>query len=371
MKKRAAAFALMSILMISMCSFAFASENTQKADELLSQSIDGMHSQLPQSVDDWLWGRDTNQLTDAGGMIGEVVGQALDEFSDKSRLAVRLVGIMLALTLLSSLANEVFAASGFAFAVRLCFAAAATVASGGVIIELLEWALECFKRSQSFILAFAPIYAGLIVSSGSAATGALGSSLLIGCQNAAVALVNRYVQPICAAMLGLSAAAGIGDTGLLGLVNGLKKLSVWSIGIISTLFSGFVRLQSALTLSADTVGIRTARFFASGAFPAVGAAFTEAVSALRANMSLVKNAVGLIGIASELAFFLPLIFCCVTASLGLGFTSIVGEMLEQRESACFLRGIKAAVDVICMVGVLNMSCVIVATLILLNTAQGV
>ena len=65
-----------------------------------------------------------------------------------------------------------------------------------------------------------------------------------------------------------------------------------------TIFTGLLSIQSVVGSSADTLTSKTAKYVISNCVPVVGGAVSDAYSTVKGSLSLLKNGIGGVGIAT-------------------------------------------------------------------------
>ncbi|MBQ5332368.1 MAG: hypothetical protein J6K92_03795, partial [Oscillospiraceae bacterium] len=125
----------------------------------------------------------------------------------------------------------------------------------------------------------------------------------------------------------------------LSSVTGLmKKLTALLMGFGMTIFTGLLSIQSIVGASADTLGVKAAKFVVSNFVPVVGSAVADAYSTMRSGLGLLRGAAGAFGIIAVCITLLPPIL--ETACLYLAMTAgeAAAEMFGIKELGTFFRG---------------------------------
>ena len=92
-----------------------------------------------------------------------------------------------------------------------------------------------------------------------------------------------------------------------GIAESIKKIAMWILSFISTVFIGVLGIQTTVSASADTLTMRTAKFILGSSIPVAGTAISEAFSTVTSSMGLLKSSVGIYGVVVLLLIFLPII----------------------------------------------------------------
>ncbi|MFS0643973.1 stage III sporulation protein AE [Siminovitchia sp. 179-K 8D1 HS] len=162
----------------------------------------------------------------------------------------------------------------------------------------VDYTIAAIDSMTQFIFALIPLILGLIASSGGVTSSALFHPLLIFLIHTSGLLVKNVVLPLLLLALILHIVSSLNEqykvTQLAGL---LKKGSIVVLGIFMTVLLGVISLQGTASAVADGVAIRTAKFVTGNFVPVVGKMFTEAADTVLTAGLLLKNAVGLAGVA--------------------------------------------------------------------------
>ena len=127
--------------------------------------------------------------------------------------------------------------------------------------QSVEAAVNAVKGCSSFMLTFVPIFASILALSGKTVTATAMNGLLLGASEVVSVTVSFTVLPLMGGYLALS--IGVGVSPLLNnssIVESVKKLSMWILSLISTVFIGVLSIQSAVNSAADSVALRTTKF---------------------------------------------------------------------------------------------------------------
>lgn len=149
--------------------------------------------------------------------------------------------------------------------------------------------ISAIKSVGVFMLSFIPIYSGLIIAGGGVATGAIYQSvMLIFCELVTEGL-SFGVSPLISAYVCIGVASSVsGIEGAYMIALRIKSVANWIIGFIMTLFSGFLSIQSVVSRAADSITMKTARFFMGSFIPVVGTSLGEALTTVTAGVGLLK-----------------------------------------------------------------------------------
>ncbi len=218
--------------------------------------------------------------------------------------------------------------------------------------QVLERVGAAADSASAFSLGFAPVYAGMLLTSGYAATAISYQTVMLASAQGISLLVGSVILPLLGMAVSLN-IAGTADTERhLSAVGGMiGKTAAWLLGLSLTVFVALLSFQSILSACADSVGGRMLRFSVSGFVPIVGGSLSEALYTVKGCLVMLRGSAGAVGVLCAAAIVLPTLVQCVLWNLLLfpvkltadlfGFSSI-GAVAESVRGA-----VKTCVAVLC------------------------
>lgn len=174
---------------------------------------------------------------------------------------------------------------------------------------------------------------------------ALGGSVSVGIYQPAIALLgNLFVSLITYFLLPLfifsivfSIVGNLStNTRLDKFVSFLQSLFKWTIGLCFTIFLGFVSIQGIMAGAVDGLSIRTAKYAIKSYIPIVGGYVSDGLTIIMASSSLIKNAVGGVGLFLLLATVISPILSIAIFMLALKFMAGIIEPIGDKKISGFL-----------------------------------
>ncbi|MBS4030479.1 MAG: stage III sporulation protein AE [Clostridiales bacterium] len=148
-----------------------------------------------------------------------------------------------------------------------------------------------------FILALIPLLLALLASLGNFASAAIFRPLIIFAVNFFATLTRDLVFPLIYLTTILSIANHFSPRVTVGkLAELLKNVSVWTMGLSMTIFTGLLAVHGVASSVGDAVTIRTAKFMTGAFLPVVGGMLTDAVETVASATLILKNSVHLGGV---------------------------------------------------------------------------
>ena len=289
------------------------------------------------------------------GVLGWLWEQCRDRLTEPVRLLAALCGIVLLCTLAKSFGDGSASMSGVFSAVGVLAGAGMTAAA---VSDALTHTLNILQAASEFMLVFVPIYAGVIAVMGKAATAAAVNTVTLGAAQFFSQLAVVFLSPVCGTVMGLSVTGAIHpELNISRLAELIKKVSVWGLGLLMTVFMSILSAQTFVRNAADSVLIRTAKFAVSSGVPIVGGTISDA------SLSLLHSGIGTYGIIAVLVMILPPLITVALYRLALSvaeaFSSVFGikELSELFKAAGWVMSIIMAV-IVCFLLLNTISAVI-------------
>lgn len=160
-----------------------------------------------------------------------------------------------------------------------------------------------------------PILLGILISTGSIASGTIMSPVVIGAVSGTGIIIKRIILP---AMFAATTLALVNCLTEKDYVNKLSKLlrnaSVAVTGLILAVLSGIISVQGLITDASDGLLINTAKYSLSTFIPIVGSFTADTAELFIRCMSTIKSIVGVFGIITlVLVIIVPLIKLLIIA----------------------------------------------------------
>jgi len=156
----------------------------------------------------------------------------------------------------------------------------------------MQLGMEIIDNMVGFMYATLPLLIALLVSGGNFVTGGILQPFLIMIVEVSATIIKNTFMPIVLLSTGLAIVNNISEKIQLSrLAKLLKQVVVTALGIMLTIFIGFVTIQGSLGGVADGITGKTAKF-AIGFIPIVGNYLADAADTVVGCTLLIKNAAG-------------------------------------------------------------------------------
>lgn len=323
-----------------------------------------------ETLDDWGITLDNSGV---GGLSFQgVLGYLWELIRNRAVMPIKLFCSLFGVTILCVLAQSlteqgslkgVFSAVGV-----LCGAGIAAVSVG----EILDETLEVLSSAANFTLVLIPIFTGIAAALGHVTSAAAVNSAVLAATQLFSQISVNLLAPLCSAILGVSAAGAANPELKLDKLGGvIRKIVVWGLTLIMTIFMSVLSLQTVVTSAADNSAIKAAKFVVSQGVPIVGGTISDAVNMVSGGLSMLKGSVGTYGIIGAVAIILPSLASLFCYLIALSLSEYAADIFGQKELAGLYKSCGSIMAIITAVTVCFLLLNIVAVLITLSITGAV
>ena len=219
--------------------------------------------------------------------------------------------------------------------------------------SVLSASVAAIKGCSTFMLSFIPIFCSVSALSSTPVSSFSSGTLLLLAAESVNTVASYGIMPIMGCYLSMSIATCVSPlVAQSEIVSFFKKTAMWILSLVTTLFLGILGIQSTIASSADSVALRTAKFFLGTAVPVAGHALSEALSTISASVLLLKSSLGVYGIVALTLIMLPIIIEIIIWRIVLAFCSIVSGVFSLDRIKGILNAIESMFSVLLGVALL-------------------
>ncbi len=245
-------------------------------------------------------------------------------------------GIMMFTSLMSSSARN-------AQTVQLVGGGALALSVATPIARAVSTSFSVLESLGAFTTAFSGVLCSIVSLSGGVITGIAYTSLTVFFNGLFSGLLSGFAKPVINSMCSLGFLSCFDIMGLTSRLSEIiKKIFLFLISFIGTVFSGLVTLKGVLSEGADNLATRSVRFVVGRSLPVVGGTVSETYSALISSLSLIKSTVGVFGIITVVVIVLPTLLRLIMWSLSIEISVSLFEIYGLESSKGLFTTIKDA-----------------------------
>ena len=195
------------------------------------------------------------------------------------------------------------------------------------VSESIQTAADALNSGGTFMIGYVPVFAGITASSGSVTSAVAYNMLVLLVAQTAVRLSADIIVPSLSVCMAVGIVEAINpDFKLSGITEAVKKAVTFAMGFIMTIFIGLLSLQSIVGASADTLGVKAAKYVVSNWIPVVGGAIADTYTTVKHSLGLLRGGTGFIGVAAIFIIILPPILEITAMRLVFTVADVVSEL---------------------------------------------
>lgn len=182
-----------------------------------------------------------------------------------------------------------------------------------------------------------PLLISLLATIGSYSTISIFNPVVAILTSVVGLIFKKFLLPIFVVMVIFCVVGHLSSSVKLNkFQNFLTSCFKWSVGIVFTLFSGFLSLQGISAGRYDGISIKATKFAVKSYIPIIGGYIAEGMDFLVLGSVLVKNTVGLIGLIVLFFSIISPIINILVVKLSLQLSSAILEMSGNDKISAFL-----------------------------------
>ena len=296
-----------------------------------------------------------------------------EKVKDNAAEPLRIFAAVTALVVMAAAVGSVSEISDGGSSEQLCRIITVLAAAAAVIPTVsrcVDNAAADMESGSDFMLCYVPVFASVAAAAGNAAASLGYNAVVLLAAEAAVRVAADVIMPVISICIAMSIINAVNPAFSLGsLTVFMRKWISLLLGFIMTLFTGLLSIQSIVGASADTLGVKAAKFMVSNLVPVVGSAVADAYTTMRSGLGLLRGAAGAFGIIAAVVILLPPILESGLIYLAMSAGEALAEMMGIKELAVFFKGTASALSL--LIAVISCFAVmfIISTIILMSAVS--
>jgi stage III sporulation protein AE len=298
-------FALFIMISLAAAVFAATEEELAAAAGEIGIDVEELQADVPDSAEDLLDERGitpTNTEAMTGIKPSEVLEYLWDTVKSKVSYPLKIFAAIVAVIILSAVVEglqDTIADKKLTKIYGIICVIVAVSVIAAPVSETIRSAAQALSDGGIFMAGYIPIFSGITASSGHFTSAASYSLIVIFASDAAVMIASNFMIPVLSICMALGIIEAINPNfSLTGITNAVQTGTKVIVTFIMVVFLGLLSTQSIIGASADTLGVKAAKFAASNFIPVVGSAVADAYTTVKASLGLLRGGVGFFGIAA-------------------------------------------------------------------------
>ena len=218
---------------------------------------------------------------------------------------------------------------------------------GATLVELIALTSKTLTSLKSLMDMIFPVLLTLLTAVGGSVSVGLYQPAIALLGNIFISLITYFLMPLFIFSIVFSIVGNLSNNVRLDkFVAFLQGTFKWSIGLLFTLFLGFITIQGISASAVDGLSIRTAKYTIKSYVPIVGGYVSDGLSIIMASSMLIKNAVGTAGLLLILFSVISPVISLILFMLSLRFMAGIIEPVGDRKTANFVSDISKSMSML-------------------------
>lgn len=216
-----------------------------------------------------------------------------------------------------------------------------------VIIKMVSLTSNTISSIKNQVDVVFPVLLTLLTALGGAASVSAYQPAIAMFSGVILEIFSNFILPLFLVSIILNLVSNMSTSVKLNkLISFINSLFKWVIGIIFTLFTGFMAIQGITAGTVDGLSIRTAKFTIKNSLPVVGGYLSDGLYLILASTNLIKNTVGGAGLLLLLATIISPILELVLFMLALKLMAGIIEPLGDGKIANFISTLSKSMNML-------------------------
>ena len=346
-------------------------------DQIESSGANGLFDKLPDETDNYLSelgidGIDYKKLLDVSPR--SIISLLLDMVSGKAsgplKASVAVLGMILLCSILEGFKTsfgEKSLGGVFGIVAALCVGTSVIIP----ITSCVAGACSVIKVSCDFMLVFIPVLAAIIAASGNPTAAVTYNTLVFSVSELISRFSLNFITPFIKIFLAFSIVSSVSpELNMNKMADLFKKAITIALGFCSTVFVGLLTVKGFLAGGADSVTVKTVKYFVGSFVPIIGNSIGEALSSIQSCLVLVKSTVGIFGIICIALMYLPVLVELILWILSLSVCAACSDVFGLKNVSSVLKAINSALVLLTVIIIFCSILLIVSTAIMLMIRNG-
>lgn len=244
----------------------------------------------------------------------------LSSFKEPLKYFILVTGVMAIMALLTNMSRSPETVTLIGSSCVACLLAVP-------IVSLITRSFSVLETLSVFTASFAGVFCAVVSASGGVVQGTSFLGLNIALNSVLSVILSGVGKPLSNCMCSLAFLSCFNIKTFSERISDLfKKLYIFILGLLTTVFSGLSAIKTILGGSADTVAVKGVKFLVGRSLPIVGGVVSESYQSIIASLSLIKSTVGVFGIITVVITVMPVVSELFIWCLSLNFINTISEI---------------------------------------------
>ena len=240
-----------------------------------------------------------------------------------------------------------------------------------ILADFTSETILLLDNMREISLSIFPILLSLVVTLGGSTLGTTLEPALVFISGGVTTIIASLTKFVVIIYFVLTIVGELTENIKLDRLKSLvSSIFKWAIGLIFTVFMGYMSINGIVSSGRDGLSIKTAKYALKSYIPLVGGYLSDSYELFRVGGVLIKNSVGVVGVALLFGMVIKKVLSLGVFKLGLSLASGLTEPLNTNKITRFLSSISTLFNFL-LVGVVVCFMMIILTIFILMSAVNI
>lgn len=260
--------------------------------------------------------------------------------------------------------------SGVGSVVSLIILMAVLSIATTIIADFASETISLLKGMSDLSVKIFPILVSMVVVLGGTNVGASIQPAIVFLTNGVISVISSLSSFAVISYFVLSVVGELTDNIKLDKLKSLvSSIYKWAIGLIFTVFMGYMSINGIVGSGRDGLTIKTAKYALKNYIPMVGGYLSDSYELFRVGSELIKNSVGVVGVVLLFGMVIKKVVTLGVYKLGFMLASGITEPFGTKKITRFLSSLSTLFNFL-IVGIVASFLMIVITIFILMSVVG-
>ena len=177
-----------------------------------------------------------------------------------------------------------------------CFIVIATITIA-TFVDTVKMLTNVVHTQTTLMQVISPFLLAVLIATGKITTTGIIQPLLLFLASFVGGVITYFVIPLLSISVAFNVICSISENIKLEKMSKIfSSVSLWTVGVVLTVFLGVLSLETSLSTSVDTLGVKTTQAAVSNFVPVVGKFFSDSLEVVVGATKIIGKTGGVIGI---------------------------------------------------------------------------
>lgn len=177
-----------------------------------------------------------------------------------------------------------------------CFIVIATITIA-TFVDTAKMLTKVVHTQTTLMQVISPFLLAVLIATGKITTTGIIQPLLLFLASFVGGVITYFVIPLLSISVAFNVICSISENIKLEKMSKIfSSVSLWTVGVVLTVFLGVLSLETSLSTSVDTLGVKTTQAAVSNFVPVVGKFFSDSLEVVVGATKIIGKTGGVIGI---------------------------------------------------------------------------